>query len=370
MQLRTPIVLDGDYVLGELQLTLSTRDIQQRKTQMLQSLDFVQRDTVRDAVQLFILTALAVLILAAALSRWVARGISQPILRMASQLVHAQTPRKALQLPTGRSDEIGALARSIDDMVTRSRASEALKSHLVSSVSHELRTPLTSILGFGKLIRKSFAKNIIPSCPGPEAKRHCDRILENLEIIEGESKRLAALINDLLDLDKIEAGRMVWRFAPHRLEQVCRRAFNGMAGVMAQEKATEFKLDVEPDLPDVVVDDERILQVCINLLSNAIKFTERGSIILAARTTPDEVVVSVTDTGPGIPLDDQAVLFERFVQVPTDSLTGKPPGTGLGLALCKEIVEHHGGRIWVKSTPGQGSTFSFSLPLQDPAEND
>lgn len=377
-----PILLDGRHRLGSLVLALSMDDIHARSLELRNAMASLQQDSQKQALLLYGLIALLVLALAATLSRWVARGISTPILRMAAELTHAHDANTPMELPRNRSDEIGALARSIDEMVERSRASEALKSQLVTSVSHELRTPLTSILGFSKLIRKAFSKHIMPTC-SIEAP-HCRRILENLDIIETEANRLSALINDMLDLDKIEAGRMVWRFARYDLGKVCQRAFDAMAGAIEHQHAISFTLDVEPGLPKVIMDDERIMQVCINLLSNALKFTQEGQVVMTVRRRPPSpppkrsaketvpvpgryVYFSVQDTGPGIAPAAQATLFERFVQADSGQLTNKPKGTGLGLALCREIVEHHDGHIWMESTVGKGTTFTVALPVRGPA---
>ena len=142
-----------------------------------------------------------------------------------------------------------------------------------------------------------------------------------------------------------------------------------MAATASLFEAKKLKLvrDIEPDLPAVTGDQDRLIQVVINLISNAVKFTDSGSITCSARRDDGELVVSVTDSGIGIAPADQPKVFEKFKQV-GDTLTDKPKGTGLGLPICKEIVEYHGGQIWVESTPGQGSTFSFTLPIAENPE--
>src|SRR5205809_1370580 len=131
---------------------------------------------------------------------------------------------------------------------------------------------------------------------------------------------------------------------------------------LISQKGLESILDIDPDLPDTIGDQDRLIQVLINLISNAVKFTLQGSIKCQVRQANQHIVISVIDTGIGIAENDRAMVFEKFKQV-GDTLTDKPKGTGLGLAICKEIVEHHGGRIWVESALGAGSTFSFSLPV-------
>ena len=183
----------------------------------------------------------------------------------------------------------------------------------------------------------------------------------NLDIIVTEGERLTALINDLLDLAKMEAGRVEWRDEEVDVDAVVRQVAATVQPLF-EEKDLPLDLELEPELPPVRGDRHRLEQVVINLLSNACKFTDAGAVTVRTRRQAAEVVVSVTDTGPGIAPADRGDLFVRFKQV-GDTLTGKPQGTGLGLPICKEIVEHHGGHLDVESEVGQGTTFSFTLPL-------
>lgn len=127
--------------------------------------------------------------------------------------------------------------------------------------------------------------------------------------------------------------------------------------------------DIEEGLPDVMGDNDRLVQVVINLISNAVKFTEKGSVVCMARMQKNEIITSIKDTGIGISKDDQGTVFEKFSQV-QNTLTEIPRGTGLGLSICKHIVEQHGGKIWVESEPGVGSTFSFSLSISQSTNRD
>jgi signal transduction histidine kinase/CheY-like chemotaxis protein len=261
--------------------------------------------------------------------------------------------------------------------VTHEVEVDRMKTEFIASVSHELRTPLTSILGFAKLIRRSFDRVVVPVLSG---KRHtqgaAQRIGENLDIIAHESERLTRLINDVLDIAKMEAGKVEWHDQPLDLPALIQRAVDGVQG-LAAEKGLAMRVQTAKPLPAPVADPDRILQVLTNLLSNSIKFTERGEVRVAARplAAGDEthgwqapggmggVVISVADTGVGIPAAELPRLFQRFRQVTGDTLTDKPQGTGLGLAICREIVSHYGGTIWAESTPGIGSIFYFALPL-------
>jgi PAS domain S-box-containing protein len=246
-------------------------------------------------------------------------------------------------------------------------AANAAKSAFLATTSHELRTPLTSVLGFAKISKRRFEEVILPAVNADDrkVKRAVQQVTENLDIIASEGARLTALINDVLDLAKIEAGKVEWKMGPVSVEEIVDRAAAATAALF-EAKNLKPVVEVEPGLPDTVGDRDRLIQVVINLISNAVKFTERGSVTCRARRADDHLLISVTDTGVGIAPHDHARVFEQFVQV-GDTLTEKPKGTGLGLPICKHIVEHHGGRIWVESELGKGSTFSFTLPLRKEA---
>jgi signal transduction histidine kinase/DNA-binding response OmpR family regulator len=239
---------------------------------------------------------------------------------------------------------------------------DATKSSFLSTVSHELRTPLTSVLGFAKIIRRRLEERLFPLIPEGDRKvlQAKQQVVENLGVVVSEGERLTKLIDDVLDLAKIEAGKFTWNLTNVSMADVIERATSATSSLFDAKRLTLIR-DVESDLPVINGDQDRLIQVVINLISNAVKFTERGSVTCAAHKKDGELVVSVTDSGIGIAPADQAKVFEKFKQV-GDTLTDKPKGTGLGLPICKEIVEFHGGRIWVESAPGKGSTFSFTLP--------
>jgi signal transduction histidine kinase len=242
-------------------------------------------------------------------------------------------------------------------------AANESKSVFVANVSHELRTPLTSILGFAKVIKKRFADKILPQLDLTDRKnqRAANNTAEELSIIISEGERLTTLINNVLDLAKIEAGKLEWNMKSLSVSQLIDRALASTSTLFDQKELDLIK-EVESGLPDVIGDQDRLIQVMINLLSNSVKFTDQGSVTCRAVQTEDEILISVIDTGSGIAKEEQTRIFEQFTQV-TDTLTGKPSGTGLGLPICKQIVEYHGGHIWIESELGQGSIFSFTLPL-------
>jgi signal transduction histidine kinase/DNA-binding response OmpR family regulator len=247
---------------------------------------------------------------------------------------------------------------------------DAAKSSFLSTVSHELRTPLTSVLGFAKIIRRRLEERLFPLLPSDDKKivQTKNQVLENLGVVVSEGERLTKLIDDVLDLAKIEAGKFTWNMGSVSVEEVIDRAVAATASLFEAKKLTLVRT-IEPGLPTVTGDSDRLIQVVINLISNAVKFTDEGSITCSAELKDGQIVVGVTDSGIGIAPADQPKVFEKFKQV-GDTLTDKPKGTGLGLPICKEIVEYHGGRIWVESAPGHGSTFSFSLPIAAQAKLD
>jgi signal transduction histidine kinase/HAMP domain-containing protein len=249
-----------------------------------------------------------------------------------------------------------------------SEAASRAKSTFLANISHELRTPLTSVLGFAKISKKRLEEVIFPQVSGqePKVRRAIDQVTANMDVIVLEGERLTTLINDVLDLAKIEAGKIEWHMELVSVEEVVEWSVEA-TDWMFEKKPLKFELDVETGLPLVLGDRNRLAQVMINLISNAVKFTDEGSVTCRVRQEGDEIVVSVIDTGIGVEPKNYNKLFDPFVQV-GDSLTDKPRGTGLGLPICKYIVEHHGGRIWVESegVPGQGTNFSFALPVAQP----
>lgn len=250
------------------------------------------------------------------------------------------------------------------------QALDRVKSQLLSSVSHELRTPLTSVIGFTKIIRRDFTNTFAPMAQGDAtAEKRAKRIAANLDIIASEGERLTRLINDVLDLTKIESGRQQWRDQRCEVAGMVEQAAQAVSGELAGRPEVGLEVRVAPSLPLLLVDRDRLVQVMINLLNNASKFTLRGTVSISAAATAEGMVrVEVSDTGPGIPPESLGRIFDQFYQVvKDDTLSDKPKGTGLGLSICKQIIEHYQGRIWAKSVPGQGSVFIFELPPAPPA---
>lgn len=257
----------------------------------------------------------------------------------------------AVAIDNARSYELAQQA------IREMRELDRLKSQFLANMSHELRTPLNSIIGFSRVILKGI--------DGPLTELQ----EQDLNAIYNSGQHLLRLINDVLDLAKIEAGKMELAYDEVNIPETIEGVLPTIAGVL-KEKSIELITHIAPDIPVVRADPIRVRQVLINLLSNAAKFTEEGSITVEAYVQPSpsggrEVYISVTDTGPGIAPEDQEKLFKSFSQVDA-SPTRKTGGTGLGLAISRQLVELHGGRIGVESEVGKGSKFYFTLPL--PAE--
>jgi signal transduction histidine kinase len=269
-----------------------------------------------------------------------------------------------------------ALVRKVAELEEANRQLtqlERLKSAFLSSVSHELRTPLTSILGFAKLIARDFDRHFQPGAESPMALK-AGRIMRNLGIVEQESERLTRLINDVLDLSRIESGRMVWRDDMIDLRDAAAAAARAVEGRLANRPGVELTVEMPRSLPRVLADRDRVIQVVINLLDNALKFTDEGFVFMEAGLSPEGMVMlCVEDTGPGVSPDEAEKIFDKFHQHDrADTLKDKPVGTGLGLAICRHIVKRYGGRIWwEQGRHGGGSCFCFTLPpAEDPCPAD
>ncbi len=224
------------------------------------------------------------------------------------------------------------------------------KSQFLANMSHELRTPLNAILGYTELI----VDGIYGEMPA--------KLREILERVQGSGRHLLGLINDVLDLSKIEAGQLTLAANDYSFNDIVQTVISGVESLAAEKRLT-LTASLPSDLPIGRGDERRITQVLMNLVGNAIKFTDTGEVSVQVAAPDGMFIASVADTGPGIPADQQQRIFEEFQQVDSSS-TRKKGGTGLGLAIAKRIVELHGGRIWVESTLGKGSTFSFSLPVR------
>lgn len=248
-----------------------------------------------------------------------------------------------------KSRELEAASAELRDANLRLMELDQLKDDFLSTVTHELRTPLTSIRAFSEILRDH------PELPAEKRSGYLDIVIK-------ESERLTRLINDVLDLAKIEAGRAEWHAEALDLREVIDAAVKATARIF-EEKNISVEVDLPPLAPPVMADRDRLMQVMLNLLSNAAKFCDQGAgrIAVSLRQLDGRLQVVVRDNGPGVLPQDREIIFEKFRQG-GDTLTGKPPGTGLGLPISRRIIEHFGGSLWLEEAPGPGAQFVFTLP--------
>ena len=263
---------------------------------------------------------------------------------------------KQTELATTFADQAGIAIENVrlfDEIQDKSRQLEEAskhKSQFLANMSHELRTPLNAILGYTELMADGAYGE--PS----------EKMSAVLKRLESNGRHLLGLINDVLDLSKIEAGQLVLDLNDYSLQGVTQTVYSAVEP-LAADKKLGFKVELTPNLPPGRGDERRLTQVLLNLVGNAIKFTDTGEVCINVGVADGAFKVAVRDTGPGISAADQAKLFQEFQQA-DNSITRKKGGTGLGLAISKRIIEMHGGRIWIDSKLGQGSTFSFTVPVR------
>ena len=306
----------------------------------------------RDSRQFFIAVAVGGIALALLLGFAISWSIIGPITQMDRRFDELAAGDFSGHVEVANRDELGALAANLnrmnDELGRLYRDLEAAsrhKSEFLASMSHELRTPLNAIIGFSEVLREEMF--------GPLNERQADYLNDILT----SGRHLLSLINDILDLSKIEAGKMELELSTFSLPAVLEGGLT-MIRERAVNHGISLGLEVAPDVGEITADERKVKQVVFNLLSNAVKFTpDGGRIDLAARCSEGEVEVAVTDTGIGIAPDDQERVFEEFQQA------GQREGSGLGLALSRSFVELHGGRLRLESELGVGSTFTFTLPL-------
>ena len=276
-------------------------------------------------------------------------------LRAAEARLSRQLRESSLEL-LHRVAELEEARRKLEDAHKELERANALKTEFVSVVSHELRTPLTNVRGYVELLLDGTAGDI-------NATQR-----EYLEIVQGNCDRLIAIVNDLLDISRIESGNLSLHFQRLALQDLIREVTRSLAPQF-EEKGISLQLHLAKDDLVILGDRERVTQILNNLLSNARKYTPRGGCVdVKAYRVNDSAQVDIVDTGIGIPARDQPHIFEKFYRA-ENSYLEETRGTGLGLAIAKSLVELHRGRIWVESEVGKGSTFSFCLPLLEPSES-
>ncbi len=306
------------------------------------------------------LTAFALAIIYLNIYRMMIRPLDK-LRTIAQTMTSGQYNERAL---VSTSDEVGQLASAFNEMAiaiqqrevsleaAREQAERAdqVKSLFLASVSHELRTPLNAIINLTKFVGL-----------GMYGKVNAEQV-DILRKVEARSKHLLNLINDVLDISKIETGSLELFVEENlNISDIVRQAMETAQSLLL-DKPVEIVHEIQQDLPPFTGDAQRIHQIVLNLLSNACKFTAKGQIQVCAYQREDEIIISIHDSGPGIAAQDQELIFEAFRQT-KDGLR-KGEGTGLGLPISRRLAEAHGGRVWLESVVGQGATFYVALPLE------
>ncbi|MCX5787434.1 MAG: ATP-binding protein [Elusimicrobia bacterium] len=298
------------------------------------------------AIQAFIV------VLVLALSFLVRRIVIRPVKELASAFSRVGEGKLDTRVEVRSSDELGMLQRDFNKMTLKLGEVERLKEEFLAKITHDLRSPLSAISGYIEIVQSGWKG------PVTEGQKEC------LDVATSSVAYLAELINNILDVTKLEAGRM--EFERGRLELApLIEAVVRLLRVKAQEYKVRLSFEPAGEPPEVEADEEALRRVLINFVSNALKFTpEGGSVVVRTRREDGRAVVSVSDTGIGIPADKLDRMFTKFSQIRGKIQAPRAVhGTGLGLVVCKEVVEAHGGKVWVESEEGKGSTFSFSLPV-------
>ena len=344
-------LIDADNDLGVVTDQLAAR------TQAATDLVITQNESAYTSSRdLFVGVGLASVVLAVLLGFVISRSLLGPIRRAESRLAEIAAGDFSAHVEVDNRDELGSLALNLnrmnDELSRLYGELEAVsrhKSEFLANMSHELRTPLNAIIGFSELIRRQALGKL------NEDQQAC------ITDVVDAGRHLLSLVNDILDLSKVEAGRMELELSDFSLREVIESGLS-LHTERADRAGIALGASVVPDDVTIRADERKVRQVVFNLLSNALKFTPPGGHVdVAARAVNGTVEVAVRDDGPGIDPDDQELIFEEFGQARRGG--EQQEGTGLGLPLARKFVELHGGRLWVESASGSGSTFRFVLPV-------
>jgi signal transduction histidine kinase len=305
--------------------------------------------TIRERLWELVLAGVIGAAIALVIARWVARGMTQPLRDMAQAAHRMETGDYSQRVTTQSRDEVGQLAVAFNRMSSELESLERLRRELIANVSHELKTPISAL--------RAHLENLLDGVERPDP--------ETLQIMLAQSERLGRLVDQLLDLSQLESGDVPLERGRVELAPLVAEVLSEIE-VARPDRGVRLADAVPEDIPPVFADRERVHQVLFNLLDNAVRFTPAGGRVTVSASRHDgSVDVAVADTGPGISAEDLSRVFERFYRVDR-SRSRDDGGTGIGLAIARSVVEAHGGRIWVESEPGRGSTFTFELPAAAP----
>jgi signal transduction histidine kinase len=335
---------------------LTNQLVNRAEADMVAGID-ASRQTYAKSQILVAAVAIASFVLTLVLGHAISRSVIDPVRTIHDGLSRMASGDFIQRIEVPNRDELGELAAHVNStckelqQLYRSLEEASLhKSQFLANMSHELRTPLNAILGFSELLLDGIYGGL------PKKMRSA------VERIQRNGRHLLGLINDVLDLSKIEAGQLRLSLADYSVEELVSGVYTSVES-LAAEKNLSLRIAVPPGLPPARGDERRLAQALFNLVGNAIKFTDAGEVWIEVETKGDSYIFSVRDTGPGVDEADQTKIFQEFQQV-DNSITKTKAGAGLGLAIVKRIVEMHGGRIWVESRIGHGATFSFLVPTR------
>jgi signal transduction histidine kinase len=285
------------------------------------------------------------------MTRWLARGMTKPLRDMAQAARKMETGDYSQRVVTGSADEVGQLAQAFNRMSAELEQLERLRRDLVANVSHELKTPISAL--------RAHLENLLDGVEQADP--------ETLQVMLAQSERLGRLVDQLLDLSRLESGDVPLQREAVALAPLVSEVLSEIE-VSRADHRVDVRGEVPADLPTIFADRERLHQVLFNLLDNAVRYTPSGGrVTVTADRHNGSVDVHVADTGSGIGAEHLPRVFERFYRV-DPARSQKDGGTGIGLAIARSVVEAHGGRIWAESEPGEGSVFTFELPVADAAE--
>ena len=292
--------------------------------------------------------ALAAMLVAVLLSVYLSRSVIAPVQAMSRATQRIADGHYQERVQVQGEDELAQLALRFNQMAEKLNQVEAMRRRLIGDVSHELRTPLTAIKGF----MEGLMDGVLPATP------------ETYQQIHTEADRLNRLVDDLQELSRVEAKAYELDIRPQDVPALVQTVAKRLAPRFGT-KHIVLDIDVDPDLPRVLADEDRAIQIITNLVGNALQYTpETGRVTLAAKQVGQEVQISVQDTGIGIPSEHLSQIFNRFYRVDKSRSRSAGGGSGIGLTIARALVEAHGGRIWAESVgEGEGSTFSFTLPI-------
>jgi signal transduction histidine kinase len=345
--------IDADNDLAE-----RTASLAERTKVETAALVTANRSAYASSRNLFVAVSAASVVLALALGFVLSWSLIRPIQRTEARLSEISAGDFSRRLDVPNRDELGSLAENVNQMNDELRrlygeleAASRHKSEFLATMSHELRTPLNAIIGFSEVLHEEMFGEIN------------QRQREYLRDVLEAARHLLALINDVLDLSKVEAGRMELDLSGVSLAETLRSGVT-MHAERASRGGVALGLALDDGELQVEADERKLRQVVFNLLSNAIRFTpEGGRVDVRARLVGDAAEVTVFDTGPGVAAEERELIFDEFRQ----GRVARSDGTGLGLPIARRFIELHGGRLWVESGPGEGSTFTFTLPIRQPA---